>query len=1025
MYSTKSKPCPRCGGTDRYYHMPTAKFANNAAIWRCGQCERWELATPASDSEDIPKVEVFTDEQREGIYNAYGVVTSFCQELLWHHEGHEALAYLRERGFSDYTIREARLGFHPAPDKRGNYPVGPHLSHLSKEIYEAAKLGGLISPEGRLNRVLKGVITIPYQNQSGEVTLLRSRSLDDNARAKYLSPAGVTLYAGGIPIFYLDNLLKDQQKLILTEGEFKALLPTQHWENSEISLPAIGTPGLAYMPDAFLDRLAGKTVYIVYDVEARKDPFKLSPGERFSLRNGRKLMGLNISAQIGILEKQLEKATKKKRFEDKDRIEKELEPLRVELAKATARKIKVKIIRFPRWPHEKKIDLDGWLLEHGPQKLEELISQAQEFREWQWAHGKQRFAWMNGGIYKGSKQLANFQAVMTANVIKYDGIEQELYHRFTIRTPSRAIRKVEIPSRIWSKDVSSALAALKIAMLEGTARDEGKLTIDAIKQLSQHGDDPLQIVSYAVTGWQNIRSWHYLVPDGAINASGPTTRYHADIQQANGLHHKLLVDGLASKGWEGFQMLLWGQVCPQPLALIMLSHAALALIHRWLGTSARSGIWLYGESGTQKSALNRIVLALWGKDFTAIRSDGRPLAKWSGNYVGLELTAYAACDLLFSFDDYKEATARKGTLATFLHDYSESSSRARGRADLKLQRNFPPRGLALFSGESVPSGDTGQIGRLLPWQIGRGDVDLDVLAEMQIIAVKGHYTVFWAEFIQWIAKKVDLGEKLWRQKLSDLALEDTEALPTEHDRVAEALRQNRIGWRILTEWLYEAKYISDSQLAELGNAYHNARHTIAGQQSCLMQQERPADKLLNILSEMITTGDAVLQGNPIPGYGPEPTPGYCPNCGKEEGAGFYLIRQCQAVDGQPGWHCTSCVDFWLADPEDLKRPDGYPVKANAQIIGFYHNGYKGEGIALLPEAAFTLVQRTLRSRGERLKYRSNDIWSQMMNQDYLARTGTDPKRSKWLVRLRHPLTKAFHRVVLVKPCKILASQEAE
>src|SRR3712207_3891275 len=95
--------------------------------------------------------------------------------------------------------------------------------------------------------------------------------------------------------------------------------------------------------------------------------------------------------------------------------------------------------------------------------------------------------------------------------------------------------------------------------------------------------------------------------------------------------------GNASKGASSFLQFLQGDVCPQPLALVMSGHAALPVMHRFIEQGNRPALWLYGESGSYKSALVRAaMMALWAPKFTAERGDGLGVTKWDSTYNGLD-----------------------------------------------------------------------------------------------------------------------------------------------------------------------------------------------------------------------------------------------------------------------------------------------------------------------------------------------------------------------------------------------------
>jgi hypothetical protein len=160
---------------------------------------------------------------------------------------------------------------------------------------------GLVNKFGYLRSVLKNVITIPYI-VGGEIVMLRARSLNDNSSAKYLSPTG-PLFAGGKPFFYLHDVLNELRargilQVALTEGEFKAAAMHGAWQAGILPFPAIGQTGISYLPDELMDDLKDFTVYLIYDSEKRKNTFQMSAGEKFTISNGRKLLGWHLGGKI-------------------------------------------------------------------------------------------------------------------------------------------------------------------------------------------------------------------------------------------------------------------------------------------------------------------------------------------------------------------------------------------------------------------------------------------------------------------------------------------------------------------------------------------------------------------------------------------------------------------------------------------------------------------------------------------------------------------------------------------------------
>lgn len=222
--SSSSKPCPKCGGNDRFYRIQQSTVYGNEPGWFCRQCNHSEADASNISPALAPAREALTPEELAAVWTVNEQAVSYTTDTLWSRKGQDALCYLRERGFSDEIIRELRLGYHNPKTTGRNDERDYGFGDVPKDTI-AARNAGLLNKFGDFQSVLKNVITIPYIYR-GQVVMLRARSLNDCSSAKYLSPAG-PLFAGGKPFFYLHDVLNELRargtlQIALTEGEFKA-----------------------------------------------------------------------------------------------------------------------------------------------------------------------------------------------------------------------------------------------------------------------------------------------------------------------------------------------------------------------------------------------------------------------------------------------------------------------------------------------------------------------------------------------------------------------------------------------------------------------------------------------------------------------------------------------------------------------------------------------------------------------------------------------------------------------------------
>jgi hypothetical protein len=936
----RNQPCPVCGGNDRFYLIERPRNGGDP-YWRCRHCNH---TRPDGDDPVVREAQrrertPLTEEQTRQAWEAYTAAAEWYVNHLWSGapDANAALEYLRGRGLSDTTIRRARLGFHPDTPDKG---VGLALFNSNPALAEGLQLGGLSSEHHVTFRGLRGALTFPYFDSTGVCRMIRMRKLQQQEGGpKYLSPAG-PMYAGGTPSLYLLDQLGDARRVLLTEGEFKALVPLHH------GIAAVAQPGIGFLPTAFIHQLEGKEVIICYDTEARSDPFYLSPGERFTLRSVQKLTVIGAQEQLEKLQ-----AIAKKANGDSSQMYAQIEQLKHDIELLQALQISVKVLRLPRKPDQHKVDIDEFIQQHGIEQFQKLMEKAKPADQWYAAHSGAGFRFENGGMYN-SIPVANYQAIITETVGLYDGQAVDTVQRVALRTPEGRQHTIDISAEDWADD-RNARQKIRAGLGDGTFDDNPRDVLRCIRMLSRQGDPPVYRQSYTATGWEQIDGhWHYLVSDGAINAQGTTVAVSAEIDaQAQGNHYEMCGAGDAQTGAAAWLAFLRGEVCPQPLALILAGQAALAPVHRWIGDGDRAAAWLYNESGSLKMALTRAgVMALWGPRFTAERGGGAPVAKWDATSAGLGGVVFYFRDAAVLIDDYKQGVIHPEAFKRFLHNYSEGTGRTRMTAKKRIDRVLPARCIIFATAEDIPTGDPGIQARLLSFELQQGSVDTERLAQLQRAGADGHLAAFWGSYLAALAGALDgKGEAGLRETIQKLLRQDDAQLPG-HKRSAGALRQNRAAFLLLTTWLYRAGHITAEECHTLNDAHLSARSRLAEVQQSRQTENRPATIFLSVLRELLDSGELIIEKPDMS----------CPKCSGE----LYPTND--------GWYCHG---------GDKDNPCSYHIPTS-RIIGFMHQ----EGVGIYPEKAFREVSRIRNDQRQPFAYTANAIWQQLANDGALHRS---------------------------------------
>ncbi len=229
--------CPQCGCNDAW-------FNRKIGLWHCWQClakgKIVGLADENYKKDDVPEVVLDVPRLRK-IYT--GLAEKYHQNIT-----PEAVTYLKGRGLTEQTIEKFKLGF------------------CSTDFYdeysdEMAEVAGVMSQKvpSLVNRIV-----IPYI-VGNEVVDLRGRILDSMTYRPhtpvYRGLAGARKARGASSLFNY-NVIEPNQKLIITEGEFKSIV------GGQFGFPIVATPGVSVWDDNWNALFKGKEVILVADYDA-------------------------------------------------------------------------------------------------------------------------------------------------------------------------------------------------------------------------------------------------------------------------------------------------------------------------------------------------------------------------------------------------------------------------------------------------------------------------------------------------------------------------------------------------------------------------------------------------------------------------------------------------------------------------------------------------------------------------------------------------------------------------------------
>ncbi len=204
--------------------------------------------------------------EADAIYEALRIAARFFYfTLTEREEGEKALAYVRNRGFTDATIKKFGIGY--APDRWDGLIQHAESKHISAEQLEKA---GLVIPrknaDGYYDR-FRGRVMFPIFSHIGKVVGFGGRILDaDVDQPKYINSPETNVYHKSRVLYGLSQAkqaIRDLEEVILVEGYTDVV--ALHQAGVEHVVASSGT-SLTEGQASVLNRYAQRVV-LLYDAD--------------------------------------------------------------------------------------------------------------------------------------------------------------------------------------------------------------------------------------------------------------------------------------------------------------------------------------------------------------------------------------------------------------------------------------------------------------------------------------------------------------------------------------------------------------------------------------------------------------------------------------------------------------------------------------------------------------------------------------------------------------------------------------
>jgi hypothetical protein len=439
-------------------------------------------------------------------------------------------------------------------------------------------------------------------------------------------------------------------------------------------------------------------------------------------------------------------------------------------------------------------------------------------------------------------RLSNFAARITEEITRDDGantasfafhVEGELDDGHPL--PRATVPAAQFNSLAW---IYQKWGSKPIICAGSGNRDKLREAIQAFSNASKHS-------IYVHAGWQKINGESvYLAANGAIGPHGFDEAVDVDLGQELRRY--------------GFPRIVENPRAAMQASLSLLNIAPLTITAPLWAAMFRAPLasalppdftlWLEGQTGKFKSTISSLFLSHFG-EFDVSHLPG----SWKSTGNSLEKMAFTLKDAPMVVDDYAPTHIDAGELrakaSSLVRAQGNLASRGRLRSDLEQQHSFPPRGIIISTGEQHPPGHS-LLARMLVIDVAPGAIDRKKLTEAQDQASLLGQAM--ASYLQWLAPTIgDIRDKLDRDFH---AARNRATRDGGHLRVPEILAHLDLGLNCGLAYAEEVGAVTGSEATALRDTCWRTLLELGRRQTRLLEDERPSERFLNVLSVLIDKG---------------------------------------------------------------------------------------------------------------------------------------------------------------------------
>jgi len=454
-------------------------------------------------------------------------------------------------------------------------------------------------------------------------------------------------------------------------------------------------------------------------------------------------------------------------------------------------------------------------------------------------------------------RLTNFHPRIVKEILKDDGSGETVrsYIIEAIHETGDSMPAVELPvskfeSMNWIGEQYGAKAFIAA----------GQATKDNIRAATIYLSKDIEHINvFSHTGWKNIDGkWHYLTASGAVGAEGINEDIKIDLSEAGLNDYALPTTPDVAIAAESIRTSL-KLISVAPLRITYALLAAIYLAPLGEVVQIAFSVFIEGHTGTRKTELAAICQGHYGENFHGKNLPGN----WASTANSIEKLTFLIKDAICIIDDFfpgntqSEVNKINAIADRVLRAQGNLAGRKRMKSDTSFRETYHPRGLIISTGEDVPKGQSLR-GRMLILELGRNDVNLSILTELQTHLSQGWLAAAMRLYVQWLAPKIDGLKESLPEHRRELREDVREAEKT-HSRTPEIISDLTIGLEAFFTFAEEMRIITAEEKQHHLELARKSLIESAVLQEGQQKNDDPVELFRNLLNSAFTSGLAHLE----------------------------------------------------------------------------------------------------------------------------------------------------------------------